>query len=73
MGIRQKTDAPVMSAMNALKTGQPYYYCIYRQNQEADYNYQMLPDLFKKELTTKKTKKNEEAHSTTSFGPDFHF
>lgn len=69
----KKTDAPVMSAMNALKTGQPYYYCIYRQNQEADYNYQMLPDLFKKELTTKTNKENEEARSHTSFGPDFHF
>jgi len=50
----KKTDAPVMSAINVIKAGEPYYYCIYRQNKEADYNYQMLPDLFKKELTIKK-------------------
>jgi hypothetical protein len=69
----KKTDAPVMTAANAIKSGEKYYYCIYRQNQDADYNYYMLPELFKKELTTKNDKKNEEATPHPGFGPDFHF
>lgn len=69
----KKTDAPVLSAKNKLIAGNKYYYSIYRQNQEADYMYQMLPDLFKKELTNKKTKKNEENRGSSGFGPDFHF
>lgn len=69
----KKTEAPVMTAANAVKSGEKFYYCIYRQNQEADYNYYMLPGLFKKELTTKNDKKNEEATPHPGFGPDFHF
>lgn len=69
----KKTDATVISASNKLIAGNKYYYSIYRQNQEADYIYQMLPDLFLKELTNKKTKKNEENRGSSGFGPDFHF
>lgn len=69
----KKSDATVISATNKLIAGNKYYYSIYRQNQEADYIYQMLPDLFLKELTNKKTKKNEENRGSSGFGPDFHF
>ncbi|MDP4277007.1 MAG: DUF4450 domain-containing protein [Bacteroidota bacterium] len=69
----KKTDAPAMSATNDLISDQPYYYCIYRQNQQADYNYDSLPALFDQELSTKTNKTHEEALPHTNFGPDFHF
>jgi len=67
----KKTNAPAMSAVNQIKSGERYYYCIYRQNQLADYNYYMLPSVFQKELNTKTNQINEKARSHTGFGPDF--
>jgi hypothetical protein len=69
----KRTDAPVMSALNTVKSGTPYYYCIYRQNKDADYNYYMLPDLFNKELNKNNSKQNEKARPNGGFGPDFNF
>lgn len=68
----KKTDAPALAATNQLRSGERSYYCIYRQNQQADYNYEMLPAIFKQELT-KNNNDHEEARPHTSFGPDFHF
>ncbi len=42
----KKTDAPVMVARNPLQANSTYYYCIYRQNKNSDYNAFMLPALF---------------------------
>lgn len=69
----KKTDAPVLAGSNSLESGITYYYCLYRQNQEADYNYEMLPALFQRESTTIQTPSHEQAQPHTSFGPDFHF
>lgn len=68
----KKTDAPALAGSNELLSGEAYYYCIYRQNQQADYNYYMLADLFKKEATLKTTTTNEKAKPHSDFGPDFH-
>jgi len=69
----KKTDSPVLSARNKITGGEKYYYCIYRQNQVSDYDYYMLPGVFKEELTNKKSDNNEKVNTVTSFGPDFHF
>lgn len=69
----KKTPAPALSGMNVLTADVPAYYCIYRQNRSADYNYYKLPEVFEQEKKSIKTKKNEEADAHTSFGPDFHF
>lgn len=68
----KKTDAPALAGSNALVDGQNYYYCIYRQNKLADYNYYMLPALFQKEAALKTTTTNEKAKPHSDFGPDFH-
>jgi hypothetical protein len=67
----KKTDAPVLGGTYPLQNGVASYYCIYRQNQKADYNYYMLPALFEKETLTQTTSSNEKAPSHSSFGPDF--
>jgi hypothetical protein len=68
----KKTDAPALAGSNALVNGETYYYCIYRQNKLADYNYYMLPALFVKEAALKTTTTNEKAKPHSDFGPDFH-
>lgn len=68
----KKTDAPALAGSNALLSGAEYYYCIYRQNQLADYNYYMLAEVFKKEAALKTTTTNEKAKPHSDFGPDFH-
>lgn len=45
----KKTDAPVLTAIIPLENNKKEYFCIYRQNAKADYNYFMLPELFEKE------------------------
>ena len=40
----KKTDAPALAAVLPLENEQ--YFCIYRQNAAADYNYYMLPEVF---------------------------
>lgn len=45
----KKTDAPVISALYDWQTGENCYFCFYKQNARADYNYYMLPQLFEKE------------------------
>lgn len=42
----KKTGAPALAAVFPLKNGQKEYFCIYRQNAAADYNYFMLPEVF---------------------------
>ena len=68
----KKTDAPVLAGRNALESGETYFYCIYRQNQLADYNYYMLAEIFNKEAALKTTNTNEKAKPHSDFGPDFH-
>lgn len=46
----KKTDTPVISALCPWKPQEKLYFCFYKQNAKADYNYFMLPALFKKEL-----------------------
>lgn len=45
----KRTDAPVISALFHWGKAEKRYFCLYKQNAKADYNYFMLPDLFKKE------------------------
>ncbi len=68
----KKTDAPALAGSNSLMNGETYYYCIYRQNKLADYNYYLLPALFVKEAALKTTTTNEKAKPNSDFGPDFH-
>ena len=68
----KKTEAPALAGSNALLKGETYYYCIYRQNQLADYNYYLLPALFAKEAALKTINTNEKAKPHSDFGPDFH-
>ncbi len=68
----KKTDSPALAGSNSLLSGESYYYCIYRQNQLADYNYYLLPALFAKEAMLKTTTTNEKAKPHSDFGPDFH-
>lgn len=46
----KKTDAPVISALCPWKPQEKLYFCFYKQNAKADYNYFMLPALFEKEF-----------------------
>lgn len=41
----KKTDAPALAGILPLLNGQKEYFCVYRQNEQADYNYYMLPRL----------------------------
>lgn len=68
----KKTDAPALAGSNVLVNGEANYYCVYRQNQLADYNYYMLPAVFAKEAALKTTTTNEKAKPHSDFGPDFH-
>lgn len=45
----KKTDAPVISALYPWAVQENCYFCFYKQNAKADYNYFMLPELFLKE------------------------
>lgn len=67
----KKTDFPALSAVNTINSGEKLYYCIYRQNQAADYNYSMLRDVFERELSLKSIKTDEKVIPNTGFGPDF--
>lgn len=42
----KKTLNPALSATLPLANGEKEYFCVYRQNKNADYNHFMLPDLF---------------------------
>lgn len=44
----KKTDAPVIAAMYEWDTKEKIYFCFYKQNAKADYNYFMLPALFER-------------------------
>jgi len=48
-GSGKQTDAPALAAALPLVNGQKEYFCIYRQNKDADYNHYMLPALFLKQ------------------------
>lgn len=50
----KKTPAPALAATLPLSSARPVYFCVYRQNQQADYNYFMLPELFNEQLKKKK-------------------
>ncbi len=72
----KKTDAPALTATNPLKSGVAYYYCIYRQNERADYDYDRLPALFAQEWNNQNQptyERQKESHPHSGFGPDFHF
>lgn len=45
----KKTDSPVISSCCPWDTDEKLYFCFYHQNERADYNYYLLPDLFQKE------------------------
>lgn len=45
----KKTDSPALASMLPLKNNSKEYFCIYKQNDRADYNHYMLPALFKEE------------------------
>lgn len=45
----KKTDAPALTGRVLLKKEKKSYFCFYVQNAKADYNYYMLPELFRKE------------------------
>lgn len=49
----KKTDSPVLTASLPLINGQKEYFCIYKQNENADYNHFMLPALFEEESQKK--------------------
>ena len=49
-GSGKATTAPALCARLPLKNGQPEYFCVYRQNDKADYNHFMLPALFEREF-----------------------
>lgn len=42
----KKTDHPVLAGRCPLVPGSRIYFCFYEQNEKADYNYYMLPDIF---------------------------
>lgn len=48
----KKTDAPVISALCPWKPQDKLYFCLYKRNAKADYNYFMLPGLFQNESKT---------------------
>jgi polygalacturonase len=43
----KKTDTPALAAKLPIQAGTKYYFCLYEQNAQADYNYFMLEELFK--------------------------
>lgn len=43
----KKTETPALASSFPLEEDEKYYFCFYRQNNQADYNYYMLPSLFK--------------------------
>lgn len=45
----KKTDAPALTGRYLLSKSMKSYFCFYVQNAKADYNYYMLPELFRKE------------------------
>lgn len=45
----KKTDAPVIAALYPWEAQEDCYFCFYKQNAKADFNYYMLPQLFEKE------------------------
>lgn len=45
----KKTDAPALAATLPLLNNENNYFCFYKQNSSADYNYFILPTLFEKE------------------------
>lgn len=47
----KKTKAPALTAVLPLKNNSAEYFCIYKQNNKADYNHYMLPALFESEDT----------------------
>jgi len=49
----KKTDAPALAAATPLKNGEKLYFCFYTQNKNADYNYYMLPELYKQVFNKK--------------------
>lgn len=49
----KKTDSPALAASLPLINNQKEYFCIYKQNENADYNHFMLSDLFKEESQKK--------------------
>lgn len=42
----KKTDRPVLAGRCPLVANSKLYFCFYEQNDKADYNYYMLPDIF---------------------------
>ncbi|QIK54912.1 DUF4450 domain-containing protein [Dysgonomonas sp. HDW5B] len=49
----KKTDSPALAASLPLINGQKEYFCVYKQNENVDFNHFMLPDLFKEESQKK--------------------
>lgn len=49
----KKTDSPALAASLPLINNQKEYFCIYKQNENADFNHFMLPDLFQEESLNK--------------------
>lgn len=47
-GSGKRTDAPALTALVSLNNGETVYFCFYKQNPKADYNYFMMPQLFEK-------------------------
>ena len=45
----KKTNSPALASKLPLKNNSKEYFCIYKQNDKADYNHYMLPALFAKE------------------------
>ncbi len=43
----KETHAPALASVLPLESGVAEYFCVYKQNDKADYNYFMLPALFK--------------------------
>ena len=44
----KKTDAPALAALTPIHSGESPYFCFFKQNPKADYNYFMLPKLYEK-------------------------
>ena len=42
----KRTDRPVLAGRCPLVAGSKLYFCFYEQNEKADYNYYLLPDIF---------------------------
>jgi len=42
----KKSDALALTGVLPVQSGKKYYFCFYKQNAQADYNYFMLEDLF---------------------------